>query len=112
MRLNAAKTKVMDLLLRITLTMSSNLLMNEQHKVKNVISSKLLCVIFDEHLTFPTHVEEIERAANRKSQYGLPLLKQSGVNQESLVHPYIIRVIPTISRATPTVDGSCQLYLT
>ena len=92
MRLNAAKTKVMNLSLRKTLTMSSNLLMNEQHKVENVSSSKLLGVTIDEHLTFQTHVEEIKKAANRKS-HGLLLLKQSGVNQESLVHLYKTRVI-------------------
>ena len=101
MRLNAAKTKVMNLSLRKTLTMSSNLLMNEQHKVENVSSSKLLGVTIDEHLTFQTHVEEIKKAANRKS-HGLLLLKQSGVNQESLVHLYKTRVIPTISHAAPS----------
>ena len=59
--------------------------------------SSILDVIIDKHLTFQTHVEEKRKAANRKS-----LLKQSGVNQESLVHVYKTRVIPTISHAVPS----------
>ena len=55
----------------------------------------------DEHFTFQTRVEE-NKAANRKS-HGLLLLKQSGVNQASLVHLYKTRVIQTISHAVPSL---------
>ena len=59
--------------------------------------SSILDVIIDKHLTFQTHVEEKRKAANRKS-----LLKQSGVNQENLVHVYKTMVLPTISHAVPS----------
>mgnify|MGYP001790979048 CR=1 FL=1 len=99
MRLNTQKTKSLTISLRKELTMTSNLMINSS-EIENVQHSKLLGVTVDSHLTFSEHIIERRKSANRKI-HGLLVLKQSGVDKQSLTHLYKTQIIPTISHAAP-----------
>jgi hypothetical protein len=97
MRLNTQKTKSLNISLRKELIMKSNLTIDGSD-IENVTSSKLLGVTIDSHLTFSDHIAERRKSTNRKI-HGLLVLKQSGVDQGSLIHMYKSQIIPTISHA-------------
>ena len=94
------KTKSLNVSLRKSLNMNSELAMNTNQSVTNVSSTKLLGVTLDSHLTFSEHVSEVRKAANRKI-HGLLVLKQSGVNTETLVMMYRAQILPTITYSAP-----------
>ena len=100
MRLNAEKTKCLNIALKKTITMNNPLSMNDQHQVELVTNAKLLVVTLDSHLSFSEHITAIRKSASKKI-HGLLVLKQSGVDQTSLTHLYQSRIIPTISHASP-----------
>lgn len=77
----------MNLSLKKIMIMSSNLLVNESRIAENMDAVKLLGVTIDHHISFHEQATETINAASKRS-HGLLVLKQSGVNQESLVMMY------------------------
>ena len=98
MLLNATKTKTLNLSLKKQMIMSKTLTMNQSHNVDNVASTKLLGLTIDQHLRFNEHVANITKSANKRC-HGLLVLKQSGVNQQSLVLMYKTQVVAAITHA-------------
>jgi hypothetical protein len=96
MILNASKTKVLNVSLRKDLTMNANHTVNYNHSVDIVDETKLLGVHLDSHLNFGHHIESIRKAQNRKC-HGLLVLKQAGVNQESLAQLYKAQILPKVT---------------
>ena len=100
MRLNVQKTMTLNISIRKSLNMNSELSMNIDQSVKNVTSARLLGVTLDSHLVFNIHVAEIRKSAIRKIR-GLLVLKQSGVNTDSLVMMYRAHILPTVTYSAP-----------
>ena len=99
MRLNAQKTKTLNVSLRKSMTMTANLCL-EGHVIENTASTKLLGVTLDGHLSFTEHIKEKVKSANKKI-HGLLVLKQTGINPDSLVMMYRMQIIPAISHSAP-----------
>ena len=99
MRLNAQKTKTLNVSLRKSMTMTANLCL-EGHVIENTASTKLLGVTLDGHLSFTEHIKEKVKSANKKI-HGLLVLKQTGINPDSLVMMYRTQIIPAISHSAP-----------
>lgn len=84
MRLNRQKTKSLDISLRKEIITMKNNLITGCSEIENVISSKLLGITIDSHLTFSDHIIERRESAYRR-MHGLLILEQAGVDQGSLI---------------------------
>ena len=96
MMLNASKTKVLNVSLKKTITMTDTYTINDTHHVEMENQAKLLGVVIDNHLNFGSHITSIRKAANKKC-HGLLMLKKAGVNRESLVMLYKSQITPTLT---------------
>lgn len=109
MTLNTAKTKVMNISLRKTLSMTSNYSIDGSHDVEVVENSKLLGVHLDSHLSFNHHIKSVKQTANRKC-HGFLVLKKAGVNSDSLLIMYRSRILPSITHSAPAWYPYTTIY--
>ena len=77
--LNASKTKVLNVSLKKTITMTDTYTINDTHRVVMENQAKLLGVVIDSHLNFGSHITSIRKAAIKEC-HGLLMLKKAGVN--------------------------------
>jgi hypothetical protein len=100
MKLNATKTKAMNLTLRSN-AISQNPVIINNICIEQVTCTKLLGVHIDNHLSFTTHVSE-RIALSKRHVHALVMLKRSGIADDHLVLFYKARIMPTLSYAAPS----------